>query len=111
MLFLVRFQKKHISPDVDSTNIFTISVLSLCTLSLTGLENLGFLSVLTTPQIPWVYVILLSVLFTGIASLLIFLKYEKEHRDKAQLQSHIQRDYSGPDRATCPEFESHPSGV
>ena len=91
MLFLVRFQKKHISPDVDSTNIFTISVLSLCTLSLIGLENLGFLSVLTAPQIPWVYAILLSVLFTGIASLLIFLKYEKEHRDKAQLQSHIQR--------------------
>ena len=25
------------------------------------------------------------------------------------LQS-ISADYSGPDRATCPEFESHPSG-
>ena len=22
----------------------------------------------------------------------------------------IKNDYSGPDRATCPEFESHPSG-
>ena len=91
MLLLVRFQKKFISPGGDSSNVFSVAILSLCTLSLTGLENLGFLSVLTAPQIPWVYAILLSVLFIGLSSLLTYLRYEKEHRDKVQLQTHIQR--------------------
>ena len=91
MLLLVRFQKKYISPGGDSSNVFSVAILSLCTLSLTGLENLGFLSVLTAPQIPWVYAILLSVLFIGLSSLLTYLRYEKEHRDKVQLQTHIQR--------------------
>ena len=91
MLLLVRFQRKHSSPDGDFANIFPVAILSLCTLSLAGLENLGFLSVLTASQIPWVYAILLSVLFIGLSSLLTYLRYEKEHRDKVQLQSHIQR--------------------